>query len=220
MRTVTFSNPKVADRVNDRFIPVWYNRGAGFHNCEFWTEKRIFANSADCYPTKNICTFFLTPDREVAYYVAGYWAPDIFLEILDVVDGLRAAKTPRDRKLAHARISKELSGRIRKIRSASAKPDKVDAAELERLAGASVFKYSASTHRHGSRCLHVLEESLTYRQTVHGALAREGFVALKAVQHNYRYGNSFTEEPDPSKGVPTFARPQPPVVTAATPSER
>jgi uncharacterized protein YyaL (SSP411 family) len=102
MRTVTFSNPKVAERVNSSFVPVWYNRGRGFHNCEKQTETWIFSAHADCDPTKNICTFFLTPDLDVIYYVAGYFAPDLFLEILD--DVLRIQKAPdrseRRRRLA------------------------------------------------------------------------------------------------------------------------
>jgi hypothetical protein len=80
MRTVTFSDRAVADLVKRSFVPAWHNRGPGFHNEEFSTEKWISGLAA--YPTKNIATFFLRPDGGVYFYVAGYYSPKLFLEIL------------------------------------------------------------------------------------------------------------------------------------------
>ncbi len=94
MRTVTFSDRRVAEAVNSRFVPVWYNRGRGFHNCEVRTEKWIFESSGEAYPTKNICTFFLTPDLRVLHYAAGYYAPDLFLEVLASAERAAGAGDP------------------------------------------------------------------------------------------------------------------------------
>ena len=134
MRAVTFSDPRVAKKVNEDFVPAWYNRGTGFHNCNFWTEKNIFTRTADCFPTRNICTFFLTPDREVAYYIAGYYGPDAFLEILEVADTMKTMKSIKDQKEAHARLSESLSDRIRHVSDAYTQSKKSTAgAALGRL---------------------------------------------------------------------------------------
>lgn len=78
MRTVTFSSKKVADLVNKGFVSAWKNREPGFHNCEYGTEGWIYQSSRVCFPTKNICTFFLAPDGTVLHYITGYYDPALF----------------------------------------------------------------------------------------------------------------------------------------------
>ncbi len=78
MRTVTFSDKKVADLVNKSFVSAWKNREPGFHNCEYATEASIYQSSRVWFPTKNICTFFLAPDGTVLHYITGYYDPSLF----------------------------------------------------------------------------------------------------------------------------------------------
>jgi len=202
MRTVTFSDKKVAERVNSAFIPVWYNRGKGFHNCEKQTESWIFTSSAECYPTKNICTFFLTPDMKVLYYVAGYWAPDVFLEILDAVAKLQNAKTAKEQ----AQIHRDL-GEILQKRQEVMKDGKLTAESPLNAYGPC--RYDKTEHQHALACLPILSEAFRYRKEVHDALAQEGSVDFEKVQHTYKFGNSFTEEAAPvAEGQ--FVKPQAP----------
>ena len=184
-------------------------------------EKRIYTTTGDCYPTKNICTFFLTPDQEVVYYVAGYYAPDLFLEILEAVDAMRTAGTEAEQKRGHRLAYKNLGTRLSEVRKASSDVKKVDSAQLKQLMGDSVFQYKNEKHRHTTSCLWVLRRLLEYRQTVHSQLAQKGFVPFHTVQHEYRYGNSFTEEADKRDLVPaTLARPQTPDLTTTTQTQQ
>ena len=70
MRTVTFSDARVAEVVNKHFVSAWFNRSPGFTNADLTTEKKIFAQSAEAYTTRNICTFIMTPEGHVFSYVA------------------------------------------------------------------------------------------------------------------------------------------------------
>ncbi|MFN3485118.1 MAG: hypothetical protein ACK44W_06510 [Planctomycetota bacterium] len=203
MRTVTFSHPKVAQRVNASFVPVWYNRGRDFHNCEKQTESWIFRSYAECYPTKNICTFFLTPDLEVVYYIAGYFAPELFLEVLDDVAELQAAGRAA-RSEHHRRIAERLAA----CKKACAP-----------------FQYENMEHRHedAKRCQEIVTEAFQYRRRVHEALASDPSIPFERVQLDYLYGNRFTEESPERPAIPTgLARPQVPPgpSAAATPGGR
>ena len=95
MRTVTFSDEKVAELVNDNFVSTWYNRNPKFHNCDLTEEERIFKTAFDCYATRNFCTFFVTPKQEVLHYFSGYYSPALFREELNFV--LRLAKETLDK---------------------------------------------------------------------------------------------------------------------------
>ena len=205
MRTVTFSNAKVAELVNSKFIPVWYNRGQGFHNCEKTTEQWIFNSSTECYPTKNICTFFMTPDLEVVYYVSGYYAPDVFLEVLASVQKLQAS--PKDRGRVHKEISAELSKRLEELKNAQ--PKAVVASGSGPLKPYGPCSYEKIDHKHTVQCLSILSEAFRYRKEVHDSLAESGSVPLDRVQHSYKYGNSFTEEAPPA-AQGTLSKPQAP----------
>ena len=88
---MTFSDKRVADAVNANFVAAWVNRGPGFQNLDFNTEQWIFQSDMEAYPTKNICTFFLTPEGKVFYYVAGSYSPELFVKILETASTLRTA---------------------------------------------------------------------------------------------------------------------------------
>src|SRR6185436_3379476 len=83
MRTVTFSDPAIVRAVQSTFVSTWVNRVPGFHDCEFGTEDRIAATATDCFPTKNFCVYFCTPDRQVLNYLTGYFSPKVFLPELE-----------------------------------------------------------------------------------------------------------------------------------------
>jgi hypothetical protein len=213
MRTVTFSNAKVAEVVNSNFVPVWYNRGQGFHNCEKSTENWIFNANAECYPTKNICTFFMTPDLDVVYYVSGYYAPDVFLDIVSSVRKVHAAKERKAMADAHREASADLSRRLEDVDKACANPK----TGPDPLAPFGSCKYEKDEHKHKLECLNILRQCYQYRKVVHDSLTDGGTVPLDKVQHDYKFGNSFSEEaraiPEASLGKP--AAPQKPGTAAA-----
>jgi uncharacterized protein YyaL (SSP411 family) len=173
MRTVTFSDRRVAEKVNSQFVPVWFNRGRGFHNCERKTEKWIFESHGEAYPTKNICTFFLTPDLRVVSYVAGYVAPELFLEVLGAARELQGTEGEAF-AARHRRIAEGLGG----------KPERPTMA----------LKYRELDHRHTRSCVDSLSDLSKHRQEVHESLAASGPVPFEKVQHRYLYGNPFSEE--------------------------
>jgi hypothetical protein len=207
MRTVTFSNAKVAEQVNTKFVPVWYNRGQGFHNCEKNTEQWIFTANAECYPTKNICTFFMTPEFEVVYYVSGYFAPDVFLDILSGVQKLQAA--PKSLGKVHKELSADLGKRLEELKTAGNNPKAV-ATGTGPLAPYGTCSYEKTEHKHAAQCLSILNEAFRYEKEVHDSLADQGSVPFETVQHKYKFGNSFTEEAAPVTEAP-LSRPQAPV---------
>ena len=73
MRTVTFSDASVSRILNDNFICTWVNREPGFHNCDLTAERMI--SEYESFATKNFCTFFATPDRDVLHYASGFFKP-------------------------------------------------------------------------------------------------------------------------------------------------
>ncbi len=194
MRTVTFSDRRVADAVNSTFVPVWFNRGRGFHNCERRTEKRIFEQHGEAYPTKNICTFFLTPDLRVVSYVSGYLAPELFLDVLASAETLKGAEGDEFMR-RHRGIANDLAGR------------------LERTKEKPVFslKYRDLEHGHAATCVEAMRDAFQHRREVHDALAASGPAPFERVQHGYLYGNSFSEEKHvETVGAGEFPRPKVP----------
>jgi hypothetical protein len=209
MRTVTFSNAKVAELVNSKFVPVWYNRGQGFHNCEKSTENWIFTSNTECYPTKNICTFFMTPEFEVVYYVSGYYAPDVFLDILASVQKLQASW--KERGKIHREISAELSKRLEALKSVNPKTVATGSGPFAPFGSCS---YEKIEHKHTIQCVHILNEAFRYRKEVHDSLVDEGSVPFDRVQHKYKFGNSFTEEAPASAVETSLSKPQTPAKTS------
>jgi len=189
MRTVTFSDAKVAEYVNANFVALWFNRGKGFHNCEHRTEEGIFCRSAEAYTTKNICTFFLDGDGKVVHYFSGYYAPPVFLDLIQPLSALRESTGVEDVRRFHRE----------RLQSLAATP----------LAPSSrTFSYLGVTHAHSALCKSSLAEAASYLKRVHETFAKEGSVPLEKVRSGYLFGNPFTEEPSGSAGFP---RPQSPV---------
>lgn len=183
MRTVTFSDEKVAEVVNANFVPLWFNRGKGFHNCEHRTEEGIFLRSAEAYTTKNICTFFLDPNGRVVHYFSGYYAPPVFLELIRPLLALREATTDEDVRRFHR--------------------DRLQSAPL--AVSAQPFSYLGKAHAHSPLCKTSLSEATGYLKRVHEQFVKDGSVPLDKVRTGYLFGNPFTEEPASTAGFP---RPQ------------
>src|SRR5687767_6755615 len=159
MRTVTFSDATVADYANANFVPVWFNRGKGFHNCEHRTEERIFLRSAEAYTTKNICTFFLDGEGKVVHYFSGYYAPGVFLDLIQPLAALREARGADDVRRFHR--------------------DRLQALASRPLAPSTRgFSYQGVDHAHSTLCASSLAEATGYLKRVHDSLAKEGSVPL------------------------------------------
>ncbi len=222
MRTVTFSNEKVAKQVNESFVSTWYNRNSRFHNCDFSTERRIVTNSYECFATQNICTFFVTPKREVLHYFSGYLSPEFFQDEVRFVLKLAEATLDEDgnlkrgwarpfRKLhkersdqrkkdasrvAKMRVSFDRNSRSNKSRNQE-RPVGRSAAESKPCTPGigvnSKSKPGSLAARKGS-----LVEGLQYLRQVHRFFVMTSSnsrkIYLNKVLRQYRGGNSFTEE--------------------------
>ena len=168
---MTFSTPEVAAFVNAHFVAAWHNRAPGFKDLDYKAEENIFARSVDAYPTKNICTFFLTPKGEVLFYVAGYLEPGLFLETLELVTRLARA-SPAERRAIHAE------------RASATYPPSTG----RKLA------YRGLVHEHADRCRSpwLFQK---YIQAVHKRFSEsETLAPLATVRHKYLCGNGFSEE--------------------------
>jgi hypothetical protein len=184
---VTFSDPGVAEFVNEHFVAAWHNRGAGFHNEDYAAEQWIFGSSMEAYPTKNICTFFLTPEGRVFHYVAGFWAPEIFRVELETALSLRREAFDAGMELkrggleALRRVHEEAASTIR-----------------SRVAALSIAprSYRGSAHEHSDSCRAAVEAGGRHLAGLHrhwsGAAELPEF---EEVRYDYLFGNSFTEEP-------------------------
>jgi hypothetical protein len=189
MRTVTFSDAKVAKAVNGKFIATWVNRQVGFHNCETETEKRIKKYQYECFATKNFCTFFTTPDLDVLHYQSGYSHPGLFLEELDFVHKV-ASQTldpnhrymedalPEFRALheEHAGHHSKEESRIRKLTSFPGVTD------------SDVFHSRQHSYAQGMQNLCQVHFDLVQR-----AEKLNGPVPLADVFNDYKYSNGFEE---------------------------
>ncbi len=222
MRTVTFSNKKVAKQVNESFVSTWYNRNSRFHNCDFSEERRIVTNSYECFATQNICTFFVTPKREVLHYFSGYLSPEFFQDEVRFVLKLAGETLDEDGNLKRgwARPFRKLH----KDRSEQRKKDAIRIAKI-RLPSTRNSKHTKyrgqeeSPAKSTTESLLCTPESGTNSQSMRGNLAaRKGSLVeglqylrqvhryfvmtssnsrkiyLNKVLRQYRGGNPFTEE--------------------------
>lgn len=82
MRTVTFSDRRVADYLNDHFVCIWMNRSPG-------TPQEAFPRIADFRWEQNfpqgtgngaVNMYFCTSNGYVMNELGGFWAPEDFLE--------------------------------------------------------------------------------------------------------------------------------------------
>lgn len=210
---MTFSDKRVAEAVNKGFVAAWINRGPGFRNVDFSTEKWIFQSDAEAYPTKNICTFFLSPQGKVFYYVAGSYAPELFLQVLETASALRGAlfddaMAEKNGLAAAVKIHREraeaFAERLEKGKAAQATPDgwKTAVADPKKA-----LVYRGLRHKHGPQCLSSLIDGWEYFAKLHRHwAATTALPALEDVRYSYLYGNDFTEESATSAPI---ARPEP-----------
>ncbi|HEX7898785.1 MAG TPA: hypothetical protein VF950_13560 [Planctomycetota bacterium] len=224
---MTFSDKRVAEAVNTSFVAAWVNRGPGFQNLDFHTESWIFQGDLEAYPTKNICTFFLTPQGKVFYYVAGSYSPEMFLRVLDTATGLRGALFDASMKEMGGDVSKvhlskaeEFDGLHEAAKEAAQSPDEWK--KLFRPLKTPTF-YRGMKHKHTQRCANSLAEGYEYFAQLHRAMAAwTELPVLESVRYTYLYGNEFSEETadakrierlDPSKEPPKPLPPPPPKTT-------
>ena len=190
MRTVTFSDAKVAALVNEHFISAWHNRSPGFCNDDFTTEESIFKSSAEAYTTRNICTFVMSPDGKVFSYVAGYLSPRLFLEFLETTLELRRAIfddqmqiKPNGLEEAH-RLHGKRAGEISKLALGKTKTCTFDDRE-----------YRGMRHVHGDNCAWVTRSTLTYLSRLHISWQlMKALPDFEEIRFKYLYGNRFSEE--------------------------
>lgn len=214
LRTVTFSDKRVADAVNSKFVAAWTNRGPGFVNTTFWAEQGIAERNYEIYPTKNICTFFLTPDRKVFYYAAGSYAPEVFLKILETASTLR--KTLFDDRLAPKENGAALAKQLHEEKAEAYASLQEEAQQGENWR--SLVKdirpgnYRGLRHVHSASCAWSLKEGYDYLAALHREWStRTSLPAFDDLRYQYLYGNEFTEESETSKHItkpePTQAKP-------------
>ena len=210
---MTFSDPAIAHTVNEHFVAAWFNRGPGFHNEDYSTEKWIFRGSMEAYPTKNICTFFLAPNRRVFHYVAGTYSPEVFRGELETA--LRIRRAAFDDRMNRKPGAVDL---LRKIHEEAADrlKSRAEAGGTALARGSDGWKeviafveprtYRGARHVHTATCAGALLEGYRYLQALHRDWSSQRkFPELNDVRFRYLFGNAFTEEPTRG-GLPASGR--------------
>jgi len=183
LRTVTFSDPAVAEAVNKEFVAAWHNRSPGFYDGDSVAEKSIFQNSNEAYPTQNICTFILAPDGKVFHYVAGYLAPELFLKFLEAARELCRAGFDERMTLKPGGLEAMQAMHAERSRRSPSAPSVAER------------RYRGAVHRHSERCEWVSKDIQKYFVRLHQHWAKvQALPGLDQVRYSYLYGNSFTEE--------------------------
>ncbi len=193
LRTVTFSDPRVAALVNARFVSAWDNRAPYFHDGDYAPESKIFAGAGEAFATKNICTFVLTPDGSVFHYVAGHLAPALFLDFLHGALAMRDAAFDRRMRLKVGGLDalREIHAE-RANRFATARPEGID---LEQ-------SYRGARHVHNERCAASLATAYDYYARLHRYWSQVPVLPpLAVVRFAYLYGDNFTEETEDAKQI-------------------
>ena len=179
MRTVTFSDARVGETFSDDFVWTWENRVGDFHDCDPSTEQDIFGRHAEAYTTRNICTFFLTPDLQVLHYIAGYYAPQLFIEeaafalelqqALFDADGRPRTGAPTLFKEMHARRAAQL----KEVTEWLGREE--NQGEIEEMFGDPLWdlQYDAQSHVHCRHCAARLARAHGYIARVHEDFAEE-----------------------------------------------
>jgi hypothetical protein len=194
---VSFSDRRVADLVNSKFVAAWTNRGPGFINTEFWTEKGIASRDYEAYPTKNICTFFLTPEGKVFYYAAGSYSPELFVKILETASTLRTVLFDdkmqlKEKGLAQAKEYHETKAEAYDdLRAEAEQPNGWQSLTK----GFAPGNYRGQRHVHSSACGWTLKNGYQYLSSLHLTWSQQSALpAFDDVRYKYLYGNDFTEE--------------------------
>ena len=190
LRTVTFSDAKVAEVVNANFVSAWFNRSPGFCNGDDKAEKSIFEHSNEAFTTKNICTFILTPEGRVFHYVAGYLSPKLFLRFLD--DALALRRAGFDERM---KLKTDGAQALRSIHADRAAAREKEAKTPGQLVGPAEGSYQGAVHRHSEACSWILAEASGYVARVHRFWEKTAALPdLQDVRYKYLYGNIFSEE--------------------------
>jgi hypothetical protein len=206
---VTFSDARVAAFVNAHFVAAWHDRGPGFFNRDLSTERWIYDGSAESYPTRNICTFFLNPEGRVFHYAAGHHGPDLFLGILEAALELRRLhfdEAMRDRAGAAGAVQAFHEGQAARLRTEARRlgraVEQAEDAWKALLENYVTPAYRGRSHRHTSACARSLSQGLDYLSLVHRRWAGIGELpGLEDVRYDYLWGNSFTEESRDSREI-------------------
>jgi hypothetical protein len=187
---VTFSNRKVAEVVNAKFVPAWFNRSPGFRNTDDQAEKSIFQGASEAFLTKNICTFVLTPDGRVFHYMAGYVSPELFLRFLD--DALVIRRAGFDDRMAPKAEGLEA---LRRVHAALAASYENEGKNPSKPAEVADRTYRDATHRHSDACSWQIQQTWLYLGRVHRSWEKSAALpALEEIRFKYLYGNDFSEE--------------------------
>lgn len=182
---MTFSDRKVAELVNAKFVAAWFNRSPGFGNADYQAEEQIYAHSAEAYTTKNVCTFVLAPDRRVFTYVAGYLAPALFIDFLESALAIR--ETAFDERMRLQDLGVDALIALHAKRAA-----RFEASELKT---SDVPAYRDARHTHTDRCTSVLRSAGEYFARLHKQWSRvPELPTLESIRYSYSYGNDFSEE--------------------------
>ena len=192
MRTVTFSDAGVAKKVNESFVCTWINRSPDFKNREKATELRIKSESYEAFPTKNFCTFFVTPDLRVLSYLSGYYNPAYFTQELSFALDLAGETATASREFDETKRAA-----YAKLHLARCRERRTQLAEMELLGKPAKLSKDMSGHsearqrnlRDGLRHLAEVHEDLSDRA---GASKHVPFLA--EVMTTHLGGNPFTEE--------------------------
>lgn len=190
LRTVTFSDKKVAGLVNANFVSAWVNRSPGFCDGSDEAEKSIFQGATEAFLTKNICTFVLTPSGRVFHYVAGYVSPELFLRFLEDALALRRAGFD-------AWMIQKPGGlaALRKIHFERAAAREAELSVVPQPADKGEWSYRSLTHRHDEDCGWQLQEASRYFRRVHQFWQRTpALPSFDDLRYKYFYGNDFSEE--------------------------
>lgn len=193
MRTVTFSDPAVAARLNKDFICTWVNREPGFHNCDLSAERMI--SEYESFSTRNFCTFFTTAEQDALHYASGYYRLAMFMKELDFVMELKGAVLDlRNRYLEDAYPEfKELH--YRHVRMHEREDERIAESEPPKeKKGQGRNKGNREHHRSGLR--HLTD---VHRDLVSKSWNADGPVPLKAVFKDHLFGNPFQESGDRGK---------------------
>jgi len=206
---VTFSDKKVAEMVNANFVSAWFDRGVGFHNEDYSTEQWIFTSAMEAYTTKNICTFFLTPEGKVFHYVCGYYSPDVFLTYIQVALQIRRGAFDEKMQLNAGGLEavRNVHGEVVKIIGATEKQIAEQLKDRKEgwkkaLADYDTYSYRGTKHTHTAQCANNLHEGYKYLTRLHKHWSEvKELPEFKDVQFNYLWGNPFTEEGPGSKQI-------------------
>lgn len=205
---MTFSDKEVAAFVNKNFVSAWVNRSPGFFNDDYSSENWIFAGAMEAYPTKNICTFFISPEGKVFSYAAGFYSADLFMKILKTAVDVRTALFDEKMQVKDGGLEAARKVHAARVQNLMLDRERTKAAQASEkawkkiLEGYRIATYRGRAHEHSAGCLTCILAGLDYLGKLHQAWSEmAGLPDLDEMRFAYLWGNSFTEEGANSKPV-------------------